>query len=134
MLNNIFRTKKVEQETSPIRLSLEEKRFYIALYDLLPTGYSLSFHSDIINLTPLMTQNNNTERKIFFEEFKNQVVDFIVLDYQLKTCAVVLFDDPKDSKYNSKLHNYLLELGVPVFVYGKKDIYSCRQLINFLSK
>lgn len=134
MLQNIFKKKQEDAPSDPIRLSLDEKKFYLSLYNTLPVGFSLAFHSDIINLNSLISQNKNNFSKssLFLEKFSKEVVDFIVLDKKLQSCAIILFDHPVGSKTHTEFYETLIEMEIPVFIYTNKEKYDFRDLLLFV--
>jgi hypothetical protein len=134
MLQVFMKNKKENLSIDPITISLEEKEFYIALYNKLPVNFSLAFHSDIINLNYLILNNPVSFLKgsAFLEKYSNYSLDFLVLDNNLQSCAVVLFDYPKDSRTYTDFYKGLIELKIPVFVYEKADNYNFQELLFFI--
>lgn len=134
MFNKILKSKTEQKNHSQLSLTIDEKKFYLSLYNSLPVDYSLAFHSDVINLNSLIMKDKTkfSTGCLFLEKFNNQMVDFIVLDKRLQACAVILFDYPAGSKIHTEFYDYLIELGVDVFVYKKQDEYNFEDLLLFL--
>lgn len=135
MLQNFIKKNKKDLSIDPITISLEEKEFYIALYNKLPINFSLAFHSDIININSLILNNkvNFLKGVSFLEKYQNYCVEFLVLDNNLQSCAVVLFDYPKGSKTHTEFYKDLINLKIPVFVFEKSDNYDFKELLFFIT-
>lgn len=133
MLQKLFKQKKSMDFRNPTEMSLEEKAFYLSLYNTLPINYTLALHSDIINLNSLISNDSRmfSQKCLFLDKFSDKTVDFIVLDRQLQAAAVILFNDNL-KKERDGFYKSLIDLEIPVFEYNKQERYDFKDLLLFL--
>jgi len=119
-------------------LSLQEKRFYLDLYNCLPVEYNLSLQTEAECLAHIIRKEkkNKKEYKYFANKFKSSIIDFLILDSEFKPCCVVVMAE----KYrkNKDLYAILKSLDIPVFLYNSIEddnlCYNFNDLLTFLHK